>query len=114
MENDDPFDLLIPMERVTMKVGISNRLYKLIKGEEVIGEDDKRRLDLEHKESEMRKSYLEKRQNLLSPANKHNGGKKKSMFAEEGSEGGEGESVRGGDVCKLYVILTRRFSRRSR
>ncbi|GMI03956.1 hypothetical protein TrVE_jg9475 [Triparma verrucosa] len=89
VENEDPFDLLIPMERVTMKVGISNRLCKLIKGEEVIGEDDKRRLDLEHKESEMRKSYLEKRQNLLSPANKHNGGKKKSMFAEEGSEGGE-------------------------
>ncbi|GMH94589.1 hypothetical protein TL16_g12948 [Triparma laevis f. inornata] len=89
-ENEDPFDLRVPMERVAMKTKISNRLFKMIKGEDVLDEHDRFVLEREHKESNLRMSYLKKREALMSPTSS---GKFKSFSFEsgKGSEcGGEG------------------------
>ena len=50
VENEDPFDLRIPLERISMKSKISQRLYRMMKGEDVMDEETQAQLEFEHHE----------------------------------------------------------------
>jgi len=82
VENEDPFDLRIPLERISMKSKISTRLYRMIKGEDIMDEETKAQLEFEHAETDFRKQLMSpsRRRTLL----KNNSCKNGSFESEDG------------------------------